>query len=113
MAVLTAIWFVQIWLAPVKGKARDILPNWAGCWRVAALIISTVIFAALVESVGFTIMMFVFLLFLLIALGRQNVYVTLSVSLLGSFGIYYVFTEYLNVHLPASPIELFLRSLGN
>lgn len=111
MGGLAAVWFVQLRLRPLQGKAIDFLPGRAGFLRIAALIISVVIFGLLLERVGFPVLMFAFLLFLLVALGRQSVAVTLVVSILGSFGVYYLFSHYLNVHLPASSIE-FLRNLG-
>jgi putative tricarboxylic transport membrane protein len=111
MCGLTVAWFVQLWLHPLAGKAREFVPSGAACTRIAALIISTAVFGLLVEPLGFSITMFFFLLFLLVALGRQSAVVTSTVSIIGSFGLYYLFTQYLNVHLPESPIE-FLRNLG-
>ena len=111
MGGLSTAWFVQLLLRPLQGKAMDFLPSRAGCWRIASLIVSVAVFGLLVEKVGFSVLMFVFLLFLLLALGRQSAVVTLTVSILGSFGIYYIFTAYLNVHLPESGIE-FVRNLG-
>jgi len=111
VSILCAIWFVQLWLKPLKGKAMDAVPSRAGSLRVAALIVSTAVFGLLIEQLGFSLLMFAYLLFLLYALGRQTLFVTLLVSILGSFGIFYVFTHYLNVHLPQCPIP-FLRMLG-
>ncbi len=111
MGVLSAIWFIQLWLRPLPGSAMDFVPNRAGCIRVVALILSALIFGLVLEKVGFSLSMFVFLLFLLIALGRQSIMVTLSVSLLGSFGVYFLFTQYLKVPLPAASIG-FISGLG-
>ena len=111
MGGLAAAWFVQLWIHPLPGSAIEFIPDRAGCVRIVALILSVAIFGLLVEQIGFSLLMFAFLLFLLVALGRQNVYVTLSVSTVGSFGVYYLFTNYLNVHLPKSSIE-FLQNLG-
>ena len=111
VSFLCIIWFVQLWLHPLEGKAMDVVPNRVGALRVAALIVSTAVFGLLVEQLGFSLLMFFFLLFLLFTLGRQTVFVTVTVSIVGSFGIYYIFTNYLNVHLPESPIP-FLRMLG-
>ncbi len=108
---LAAIWFVQLWLRPLRGRGREFAPNRAGLIRIAALILSVAFFGLLVDKIGFAAMMFFFLLFLLVALGRQGVIVTLAVSILGSFGLHYVFTQFLNVHLPESSIE-WLRNLG-
>ncbi len=111
MAGLSTAWFIQLTFHPLQGKAIHFLPSRAGCWRIASLIVSVAVFGLLVERVGFSVLMFVFLLFLLTALGRKSALVTLAVSILGSFGAYYVFSHYLNVRLPQSGIE-FLRSLG-
>ena len=111
VAVLCIIWFVQLWLKPLEGKATDAAPDRTGALRVVALIVATAVFGLLVEHLGFSLLMFFFLLFLLFTLGRQTILVTSLVSIFGSFGVYYIFTNYLNVHLPESPIP-FLRTLG-
>ena len=111
MGVLSVAWFVQLCRHPLDGKAMDFVPSRAGCIRIAAIIFSVTVFGLFLEKVGFSLMMFAVLLFLLVALGRRSAAITLTVSLLGSFGIYYVFRHYLNVHLPESSIE-FLRNLG-
>jgi len=111
MGGLASAWFVQLWFRPLLGRATELMPSRAGCMRIAALIVSVAVFGLLLEKIGFSVLMFAFLLFLLVALGRQSVFVTLAVSILGSFGVYYLFSHYLNVHLPESSIE-FLRNLG-
>jgi putative tricarboxylic transport membrane protein len=111
MCGLSVSWLIQLGLHPVKGEAKDFVPSKAACIRIGALILSNAVFALLLEPLGFSITMFLFLLFLLVALGRQGVVVTLAVSILGSFGLFYVFTHYLTVSLPDCPIE-FLRNLG-
>jgi putative tricarboxylic transport membrane protein len=111
MGVLSAVWFLQLWLRPLPGSAADFLPGKAGSIRVAALVISALLFGLALEKVGFSLSMFAFLLFLLIALGRQSLTVTLSVSLIGSFGVYYLFSHYLKVPLPASSVG-FISGLG-
>jgi len=108
---LAAIWFVQLWLRPLQGRAREFVPNRPGFMRIVALILSVAVFGLLVEKIGFAVLMFAFLLFLLVALGRQSVFVTLAVSILGSFGVYFVFSSWLKVHLPESSIA-WLRNLG-
>ncbi len=108
---LAAIWFVQLWLRPLQGRAREFVPNRPGFMRIVALILSVAFFGLLVEKIGFAVLMFAFLLFLLVALGRQSVFVTLAVSILGSFGVYFVFSSWLKVHLPESSIA-WLRNLG-
>jgi|GEM_PF-5209352 len=54
------------------------------------------------EDIGFVISSFIFYMFLLLTLGkRNNLVVTLLVAVGGSWGIYYVFTQYLKVVLPS------------
>ena len=79
--------------------------------RILSIVLAIVVLAFLFEFAGFTLTMFAFLLFLLVALGRQALPLTLVLSIVGSFGTYYVFTTYLDVQLPASSIEA-LRNLG-
>lgn len=112
MAALSIVWFVQLIRQPVEGKASDFVPSRSALLRIGALILSVAIFGLLVDKIGFSIVMFVFLLFLLLVLGRQtNIVLTLVISFLGSFGVYFVFTRYLGLRLPPSSIE-FLRYLG-
>jgi len=111
MGGLSAIWFVQLWLRPLPGRAIDMVPSRTGCVRIAALVISAALFGLVLEKIGFSVSMFVFLLFLLVALGRQSVFITLTISLLGSFGVHYLFSHFLKVPLPASAIG-FLNNLG-
>ncbi len=108
---LAILWSVQLWLRPLQGRGREFVPNRAGFIRIAALILSVAVFGLLVEKIGFAVSMFAFLLFLLVALGRQSVLVTFAVSVLGSFGVYFVFSSWLKVHLPESSI-VWLRNLG-
>lgn len=111
LAGLSMIWLVGIITKPAEGAGQDFLPNRGGIGRIGAIMVSLFLFALLVDIVGFQLTMFVFLLFLLVVLGRQNPLLTLLISIVGSFGIYYVFKNWLDVQLPASSIE-FLSNLG-
>lgn len=111
LAGLSMVWLIGIIAQPTEGAGQDFLPQRAGVGRIAAIVVSLFLFALLADTLGFQLTMFVFLLFLLVVLGRQNPLVTLLISIVGSFGIYYVFKNWLDVQLPASSIE-FLRNLG-
>jgi len=111
MAVLSAIWFVQLMMKPLEGKAIEFLPSRAGIVRILAIIISVFLVGLFMEDVGFSVIMFVFMLFLLIGLGRVNPVVTLVIALTCSFGLYWLFTNYLDVPFPESSIG-FLKNLG-
>ena len=67
--------------------------------------------AGLMNLLGFQLTMFLFLVFLLMVLGRQALWVTLVVALLGSVGVYHLFGGYLDVSLPAATVK-FLANLG-
>ncbi len=109
--LLSAIWLGQVSLQPDEHMEEDFIPSQAALVRILSIVVALVLFSALVGTVGFQLLMFCFLLFLLIALGRQKPLITALVSLAGSFGVYYVFTQWLDVHLPESSIEFF-KNLG-
>jgi len=93
-----------------KAKDRSFLPHAGDCGgsvdprRLAAM-------AGLMNFLGFQLSMFLFVLFLLMVLGRQSLWVTLVVALLGSVGVYRLFGGYLDVSLPAAGVK-FLANLG-
>ena len=58
------------------------------------------------EYVGFRIAMLVFNAALVIALGDRRWWVIALFSVLGSFGVYYVFTTWLDVLLPVGELGL-------
>ena len=108
---LAAWWFIKSTREPAEPLPEGFFPDKSGAMRVASIVIALIVLCFLLQEIGFQITMFAFLLFLLIALGRQALPLTLVLSLLGSFGTYHVFTRYLDVQLPASSIEV-LRNLG-
>jgi hypothetical protein len=55
--------------------------------------------------------MFLLLVFLLLIPGRQTIWLTLVVALLGSVGVYHLFGSYLDVQLPKASLAL-LAGLG-
>lgn len=79
--------------------------------RVAAIVLSLAVLAALLPLVGFQLSMLFFLIFHLRILGRRRWLLTAIVSVLGSFGVFILFTRVLSVNLPAASIG-FLQSLG-
>jgi putative tricarboxylic transport membrane protein len=76
-----------------------------------AIVVSLCILAASLEVVGYQLSMLVFLLFHLLVLGRRGPLESAVISLVGSFGVFVIFTRLLTVALPASSIP-FLRDLG-
>lgn len=111
LAVLSAVWLVQITFRPFEATGEPFLPSRAGLARIFAIIAALFLFTFLAENLGYQLTMLAFLLFLLLVLGRRGLPATLAISIVGSFGVYYVFKQYLDVQLPASSIEV-LRNLG-
>lgn len=112
IAILALVELVRVSLRPA-GATGDVgfVPTSAGILRVVAIIAAVGLFGLLVDTLGFQLSMFSLLMFLLVALGRQNLLLTVALALAGSFGQYYVFRTLLDVRLPASSID-FLANLG-
>jgi putative tricarboxylic transport membrane protein len=111
LAVLALVWFGQVTLRPVAAMEKDFIPDRSGTIRIIAIMLALVLFTALLEPIGYRLSMLLFLLFLLTVLGRQHPLVTVAVSALGSFGVYWVFLYWLAVPLPTASIDL-LKNLG-
>lgn len=78
----------------------DFFASKKGYLRVGAIVLALVATVVLMNVLGFRITMFIFYIFLLYTLGRQNPIVTALVALGGSWGVYHVFVEWLKVVLP-------------
>jgi len=111
LALLSLIWFIQASRGAREPIPEGFIPGRDGLVRIGSILAALVLMGLLVDVLGFQVMMFAFLFFLLIALGRQNLAVTLLISLAGSFGMFYAFKSWLGVQLPRSSIE-WLMKLG-
>ena len=92
-------------------KDVALFPQRAGIVRILSILAALVVMAGLMNLLGFQLMMFLFLVFLLMGLGRQAFWVTLVVALLGSVGLFHLFGGYLDVPLPVATVKL-LANLG-
>lgn len=79
---------------------EDFFADRGGYLRMGAVVLALLLGALLLERIGFRITMFALYLFLLLTLGKNNLIVSLLVAMAGSFGVYFVFTQWLNVPLP-------------
>ncbi len=105
-----------VWLVRVSGRSggpKDVafLPQRAGLVRILSVLAALVGMAGLMNLFGFQLMMFLFLVFLLLVLGRQALWLTFVVALLGSVGVFHLFGGYLDVPLPVATVKL-LANLG-
>ena len=112
MGGLSLAWFVQIspsQRAAERGRLSPRPPGHrpASCrssapwWRRRLLM----------DFLGYQVAMFLLLFFLLLVPGRQTIWLTLVIALLGSVGVYHVFGSYLDVQLPKASLAL-LAGLG-
>ncbi len=112
MTGLSVIWLGQLLVRPPKVTTGNrLLPTQAGAVRVVSILLSIALFDLMIDVTGFQLTALAFLSFLLFALGRQNPFVVIAVSVAGSFGLYHLFHAWLGVPLPTSSIEL-LQNLG-
>jgi putative tricarboxylic transport membrane protein len=89
---------------PSIGDAERILPYGPGGRRWAAIVLLLAAVTIAMEFVGFRIAMLVFNAGLLLALGERRWLPILLFATLGSFGVYYVFTTWLDVLLPVGSL---------
>lgn len=111
MAALSLAWLIQVSREGVQAVTEGFFPGRVGLMRMISIVVAMTLFGFLVDTIGFQLMMFAFLLFLLTALGRQNIFVTLAICIVGSFGLFSLFNNYMDAQLPVSSIA-FLKNLG-
>ena len=90
---------------PSEADVR-ILPHGPGATRWLAIVLLIAAVTLVMEYVGFRLAMLVFNAALVIALGDRRWWVIALFSVLGSFGVYYVFTTWLDVLLPVGQFGL-------
>ncbi len=111
LAALSAVWLIQVSRQPSESMEDGFIPVGGGALRIVSILGALTLMGLLVDTVGFQVTALIFLLFLLLVLGRQNLALTAVIAVAGSLGLYYLFTSYLDVSLPASTIP-FLADLG-
>jgi putative tricarboxylic transport membrane protein len=105
MGALSLVWLVQVFVQKGDPEDATVLPERAGIVRILSTLAALVGMAGLMNLLGFQLTMLLFLVFLLKGLGRQPLWVTLVVALLGSVGVYHLFGAYLDVPLPAATVK--------
>jgi putative tricarboxylic transport membrane protein len=97
---LALLMLLQATLGRPEPRPADFVAERTGYLRIGAVVLALVATIYLLEPLGFSLTMFGVCAFLLVALGRQGVLVTLLVSLACSVGAYSVFDHWLKVPLP-------------
>ena len=90
---------------PADPETR-ILPHGPGATRWLAIVVLLAAVTLTMEYVGFRLSMLVFNAALVIVLGDRRWWVIAVFAFLGSFGVYYVFTTWLDVLLPVGQLGL-------
>ena len=115
LGLLSIIWIIQVARTKKDSDAGDndsgFLPKGKGLLRILSIVGALAFMILAMDTVGFQLPMFAFLIFLLYVLGKVKPLTTLIIAAVGSFGLFYVFTLLLDVQLPLSAIP-FLASLG-
>jgi putative tricarboxylic transport membrane protein len=111
MGGLSLMWLVQVSGGRGRTKEGTFLPGGAGMVRLLSVLIAMVAATLLMDFLGFQVAMFLLLGFLLLIPGRQSIWLTLVIAVLGSVGVYYLFGGYLDVQLPKASLA-FLAGLG-
>jgi putative tricarboxylic transport membrane protein len=83
-----------------EGSDIRLLPHGAGGLRWLAIVVLLAAATATMSIIGFRIAMLVFNAAMLVALGERRWWAIALFAVLGSFGVYYVFTTWLDVLLP-------------
>lgn len=81
-------------------QADDLPPEPGGVLRIAVILVALGGMIGLLQPLGFRLASFAFHVFLLAGLGWKGWKVIVLTGLLGSFGVYHVFTRYFQVSLP-------------
>ncbi|MCS0500803.1 tripartite tricarboxylate transporter TctB family protein [Ancylobacter mangrovi] len=112
LALILALLSVITFLEATFGEAArelargntDFASDRAGLFRLVTLLLALAGAAFFLERVGYGATMFVMNAVVLWALGTRNPLTILVVAAVGSFGIEYVFSHWLNVPLPSEDL---------
>ncbi len=103
MGLLGAVVFYQATFRSSPPLPKDFYPTRTGYFRMAAVVIALILVVVLMRPLGFSLSMAGFYLFLMLSIGQRNPIILVFVSLGGSFGVRYIFTNFLSIPLPAGP----------
>jgi putative tricarboxylic transport membrane protein len=81
-----------------------VLPRGAGATRRLAIVGALAVVTLVMDYVGFRLSMLVFNVALVVALGERRWWIIAIFAVLGSYGVFYVFTTWLDVLLPVGQL---------
>ena len=79
--------------------------------QIISMIAALVLTATLMDLLGFQLAMFLYLVFMLMFMGEQSIWMSLVIAAIGSAGVYHLFGKFLDVRLPPSSLSM-LAQLG-
>lgn len=100
LGLLALVVIFQATFAQSDPLPEDFFPLASGYKRIVAVVAGLVAVALLMPILGFRLTMLGFYLALLTLLGRRHAVETVILALVGSFGTFYLFVEYLSQPLP-------------
>jgi putative tricarboxylic transport membrane protein len=100
LGVLAVLMILQATFRRPDPMPADFFASRAGYLRVGAIVMALTVTVALMDVLGFQLTMLGTIIFLLFALGRPSLIVMLLVSVVGSFGCFYLFVHWMRVPLP-------------
>lgn len=101
LAVLALLMVLEATFGAAEAMPEDFWPGRGAVVRILGLVVSLAGAALFLDSVGFAITVFLMCVLAMRLLGQSSVLVTLLVSFAASFGVYFLFTRWLGVSLPA------------
>ena len=107
LSLLGAGLAVAIWVGAFRSRpeaeAEPLWPRGAGIGRIFAILGAIAAAAALLDPLGYRLTALLFLGALAPLLGARSPIAIAAVALVGSFGVYLVFNDWLDVILPVGP----------
>lgn len=104
LALLVSIWREPRETSQPSTEEVRVLPHGAGAVRCLAIVGLLAAVTVAMDFVGFRLAMLVFNAALVVALGERRWWIIAIFAVLGSFGVYYVFTTWLDVLLPTGSL---------
>lgn len=98
---------VGVWRMPADtGGGEPLMPDAYGRRRIGAIVGIIAIAALVMETLGFQLTMLGFNVAMVVALGERRWLIIAIFAVAGSFGVYQVFTRWLDVLLPAGQLGI-------
>ena len=111
MGAMSLIWLVQVSRPAGKPEKGKFIPDHKGRTQIVSMIAALVLTGMLLDLLGYQLTMFLFFVFMLLFIGKQPIWMSLVIAVIGSVGVFYVFSKFLDVRLPLSSLPL-IAQLG-